>query len=101
MIDAIASPTERDHLRRILGLPVRRKLRFAFGLTRDGRLSPLMLAPLVGVIAYLILPINLIPKWLFLIRKFDNLIIGLIGLWLFVKLTPPEVLDDHLAQVER
>ncbi|HTE85291.1 MAG TPA: hypothetical protein VK821_11205 [Dehalococcoidia bacterium] len=100
MIDAIASPSERDHLRRIIGLPARRKLRFLFGLTRDDRLTPLMFAPLVGVIAYTLLPVNVIPRWLFLLRKFDNLIIGAVGLWLFVKLTPPEVLDEHLASLE-
>jgi uncharacterized membrane protein YkvA (DUF1232 family) len=100
MTDFIVTASEWDHLRRIIDLPMRRKLRFAFGLTRDQRLTPVMAAPLLAVIVYLLLPINLIPKWLFLLRKFDNLIVGAVGLWLFVKLTPPEVLEDHLTGVE-
>jgi uncharacterized membrane protein YkvA (DUF1232 family) len=101
MFDAIASSSERDHIQRILRLPISRQLRFMLALFRDGRLAPWMLAPLVGVIAYIILPINIVPKWFFILRKFDNLVIGFIGLWLFVKLTPPEILDENLIGLER
>ena len=100
MIDAIVSASERDHIRRILALPMGRKLRLLFSLMHDGRLTPLMFAPLIGVIAYIVLPINLIPKWVFILRKMDNLLIGFLGLWLFVKLTPPEILDENLAGIE-
>ena len=100
MLDAIATAAERDHIRRILGLPMGRKLRLLIALTRDGRLTPLMFAPLIGVVGYIILPVNIIPKWFLVLRKLDNLLIGLVGLWLFVKLTPPEILDDNLAVIE-
>jgi hypothetical protein len=101
MLDVIASASERDHIRRIISLPITRQIRFLLALIRDGRLTPLMLVPLIGVIAYILLPINIIPKWFFILRKFDNLVIGFIGLWLFVKLTPPEILDDNLAGFEQ
>jgi uncharacterized membrane protein YkvA (DUF1232 family) len=101
MIEAIVTASERDHIRRILALPMARKLRLLFALMRDGRLTPLMFAPLIGVIVYILLPINLIPRWFFILRKFDDLLIGFLGLWLFVKLTPPEILDDNLAGIER
>ncbi len=101
------SPDERSQLSRVLRLPLRRKFRLAWRLRRDARISQAMKLPLVVVIAYLLTPINLLPlripfvRRLPFVKQLDNLIVAALGLWLFVKLVPQDVLEDHLSRVEK
>ena len=90
-----------DDLRRLRKLPLRRKLRLARRLHSDERVSRFAKLPLIGVIAYVMSPINILPRWLPIVRRFDNFIIAAVGLWLFVKLVPHELLDEHLAGIEK
>jgi uncharacterized membrane protein YkvA (DUF1232 family) len=99
-MDAIVTPPEREQIERIIDLPMRKKLGLALDLFRDRRITPAMEAPLIAVVTYVLLPFNIIPRKLFFLRPFDDLIVAAIGLWLFVKLTPPELLAEHLDQVE-
>lgn len=98
---------ERAQLSRILRLSVRRKVRLAWRLRRDRRVSLAMKVPLIVVIAYLVTPISLLPtripfvRRLPFIRELDNLIIAALGLWMFVKLVPDDVLEEQLARVEK
>ncbi len=90
-----------DDLRRLRNLPLRRKLRLAWRLRSDPRVSRYAKLPLIGVIAYVVSPLNILPRWLPIVRRFDNFIIAAIGLWIFVKLVPHELLDEHLAHIEK
>jgi uncharacterized membrane protein YkvA (DUF1232 family) len=100
-MNSFASSSERDNIGRIIDLPMRGKLRLAASLLRDQRITPTMEAPLFAVVAYVLLPIHIIPKKLFLLRPFDDIIVAALGLWMFVKLTPPEVLGEHLDRIEQ
>src|SRR5947209_19084931 len=93
--------TQADDLRRLRGLSLRRKLRLAWRLRRDPRVSRLAKLPLIVVLAYVVTPINIIPRWLPIVRRLDNFIIAFVGLWLFVKLIPHELLDEHLSKIEK
>jgi uncharacterized membrane protein YkvA (DUF1232 family) len=101
------SPDEKLQLRRILRLPLRRKFRLAWRMRRDRRVSQAMKLPLIVVIAYLLTPINLLPlripfvRRLPFIRQLDNLIMAALGIWLFVKLVPDDLLEEHLSGVEK
>jgi uncharacterized membrane protein YkvA (DUF1232 family) len=99
-MNSIASASERESIGRIIDLPMRAKLRLAMALLGDGRITPAMEAPLFAVVAYVLLPIHVVPRRLFFLRPFDDLIVAAMGLWLFVKLAPPSVLAEHLDRIE-
>lgn len=92
---------ESETFGRLRRLPLRRKLRLAWRLRRDPRVSLLAKLPLIVVLAYLLTPINIIPRWLPIIRRFDNFIIAVVGFWIFVKVIPHELLDEHLSRIEK
>ncbi len=100
-MDFILSPSQRDHIQRIMRLSMGRRLRLLWTVLRDHRITPLMEAPLAAAVAYVLFPMNLVPRRLFLVRAFDDVIVAAAGLWLFVKLVPREVLEEQLARVER
>ena len=58
-------------------------------------------APMVAGIVYLISPVRLLPVRLGPLRQFEKLIgLGLL-LWLIVRITPEDVLREHLDAVEQ
>jgi uncharacterized membrane protein YkvA (DUF1232 family) len=97
----VVTQAERDQIGRIMRLPMRRRLRLLWSVLRDRRITPVMEAPLVAALTYVLLPMNLFPRKLFLIRTFDDVIVAAVGLWLFVKLVPEDVLEDHIERIER
>jgi uncharacterized membrane protein YkvA (DUF1232 family) len=97
----LVSDSERDHIQRILRLSMTRRVRLLWAVLRDHRITPLMEAPLAAAVAYVVFPLNLFPRRLFIIRAFDDLIVAATALWLFVKLVPEGVLEEHLRRVER
>ena len=61
-MNSIASASERESIGRIIDLPMRGKLRLAMALLGDGRITPTMEAPLFAVVAYVLLPIHVVPR---------------------------------------
>ncbi|MGI8550745.1 MAG: YkvA family protein [Dehalococcoidia bacterium] len=97
----VVTPEERTSIRRMLALPLRRKVQLAWGLRHDAQVTNVMKLPLALVIGYILLPVHVVPRWIPFFRRLDNLLVAAIGLWLFVKLVPPDLLEQHLAQVEK
>jgi uncharacterized membrane protein YkvA (DUF1232 family) len=54
----------------------------------------------LAVAGYAFSPIDLIPDFIPVIGWLDDLILVPIGLWLVLKLVPPEVLEEHRAAAE-
>jgi uncharacterized membrane protein YkvA (DUF1232 family) len=96
----LVTPLQRDHIQRIMRLSMSRRLRLLWAVLRDYRITPMMEAPLVAAVAYVLIPLNLVPRRLFIIRAFDDIIVAAAGLWLFVRLVPAVVLEEHLRRVE-
>ncbi len=90
-----------EHLGRVLGLSLGRKLRLAWRLRRDERVPRYARLPLIVVIAYILSPVHILPRQLGLFRRLDNWLIALLGLWLFVRLVPSDLLEEHLGRVEK
>jgi uncharacterized membrane protein YkvA (DUF1232 family) len=67
---------------------------------RDPRTPPL--ARFIGIIvaAYALSPIDLIPDFIPVLGLLDDVIILPLGLWIFVKLIPPELFSEHRATAE-
>lgn len=100
-MNTIITPDERTRLSRILRLPLQRKLRLAWNLRRDPRVSRAMMLPLIAVAGYLILPVHVLPHWIPFRGRIDDLLLGALGLWIFIKVMPGDLLDQHLERVDQ
>jgi uncharacterized membrane protein YkvA (DUF1232 family) len=52
------------------------------------------------VVAYALSPIDLIPDFIPVLGHLDDLILVPLGIWLVLRLIPPEVMADARAQAE-
>jgi uncharacterized membrane protein YkvA (DUF1232 family) len=90
-----------NHLKRLRRLSLRRRTQLAWRMRRDPRVPITAKLTLLAVIAYVVSPINVIPRWIPVIRRLDNFLIAATGLWVVSKLIPPHLLDEHLNAVEK
>src|SRR5262245_30513834 len=101
LVDRVAPPDERDLVRRALDLSNRKKLLLARRLWKDARVRAATRMPMLIGIAYMLLPIRLVPIRFAMVRPWEKLIgLGLL-LWLIVRITPEHVLREHLDAIER
>ncbi len=75
--------------------------RLVWGLARDERVPLRQKAVLAGVAAYLTLPIDVIPDFIPLVGQLDDLAVLLFGLDWFIRTAPSDVVEEHLARIER
>src|SRR2546426_7094800 len=74
-------------------------IRLVWALIRDGRVPAQQKLILVGIAAYLVLPIDLIPDFVPVLGQLDDLAVVLLGLDLFIRSAPQAVVDDHMARI--
>lgn len=75
--------------------------RLVWGLLRDGRVPAQQKLILVGIVGYLVMPIDLIPDMIPVLGQLDDLAVALLGLDLFIRSAPRAVVDEHLARISR
>ena len=75
--------------------------RLLWGLLRDGRVSPQQKLILVGIVGYLLVPFDLIPDFIPVVGQLDDLAVVLLGLDLFIRTAPADVVNEHLARISR
>lgn len=73
--------------------------RLYWRLLRDRRVSVLPKALLLCVVLYVVWPFDFLPDVIPIVGEVDDLAVVLSGLWLFVRLCPPEVVREHVAAV--
>jgi hypothetical protein len=101
LADRVAPPEERDLIKRALDLSARKKLLLARRLWKDPRVRRVTRMPMLLGTVYMLLPLRLTPLRFAFIRPWEKLIgLGLL-LWLIVRITPEDVLREHLDAVER
>lgn len=66
---------------------------------RDPRVPWYAKALAAAVAAYALSPIDLIPDFIPVVGYLDDLVIVPLGLWLAIRLIPPEVMAEHRAAV--
>ena len=99
--DRVVPPRERDLIRRALDLPTRKKLLLVRRLWRDRRVRDAARVPMVVGAAYMLSPVTVVPRFLTPLRPIEK-VIGLSLLaWLIIRITPEDVLREHLDAVER
>lgn len=88
-------------LKRIRALPWRLKAQLARDLVADPGvpLVARLLAP--AMIAYLLMPLDLVPDFIPVIGQVDDILIVGFSLWLLLRLIPRQVLLAHLEAQER
>ena len=79
---------------------VRRDLHATWLAARDPRVPWHAKAVALFVTAYAFSPIDLIPDFVPVLGFLDDLIIVPIGLWLAIRLIPPDILEEHRAAAE-
>lgn len=72
------------------------RFRLISRLLMDGRVNPLIKILPVATLAYVIVPTDLLP-----VNPIDDAFVIWIGTTLFVELCPPEVVQEHLQQLDR
>lgn len=68
-------------------------------LFRDRRVPRLPKALLVLTAIYLFSPLDVVPELVPVVGAMDDLLVGLAGLWLFVRLCPPAVVRQHVTAI--
>ena len=74
-------------------------LRLFARLVNDPRVPAAAKLPIVGILGYLILPTDLVPDFLPGLGQLDDLAVVLGGLKLFLRLCPPDVLQQHVQAI--
>ena len=73
--------------------------RLYWRLFRDWRVPILPKALLVLALVYVVSPLDVIPDFIPVIGEMDDLAVVLSGLWLFIRLCPPEVVREIVHDV--
>jgi uncharacterized membrane protein YkvA (DUF1232 family) len=68
-------------------------------LLRDSRVSGGAKLVVAGILTYVALPTDLLPDFLIGVGQLDDITVILGGLKLFLKLCPPEVVQEHLQSI--
>ena len=76
-------------------------IRLVWALLRDGRVPAQQKLILVGIGAYLFFPIDLIPDFVPVLGQLDDLAVVLLGLDLFIRSAPADIVEEHLAKISQ
>lgn len=68
-------------------------------LMKDARVSVSPKLVALGILAYVVLPTDFLPDFLIGIGQIDDLMVVVAGLKLFLKLCPPDVVQEHLQAI--
>ena len=75
--------------------------RLYWRLFRDERVSRLAKAFLIAALAYVIWPFDLVPDLIPGLGEMDDIGVVLSGLWFFVRLCPPEVVQEKVREISQ
>ena len=75
--------------------PLPNLIRLYWRLLRDPRVSIWPKAMLVGALAYVVLPFDLIPDFIPFVGEIDDLVIVIVAARWFMLWCPPEVVREH------
>jgi len=73
--------------------------RLYWRLFRDRRVPMLPKALLVLTLVYVVSPLDVIPDFIPVIGEMDDVVVVLSGLWLFIRLCPPEMVRETVHDI--
>lgn len=75
-------------------------VRLYWRLFNDGRVFLIPKAILVAAVAYILVPIDLLPDWMPpIVGQIDDIVVAAIALKLFMKLCPQHVVQEHVERI--
>lgn len=77
-----------------------KQLKLVWLLFKDGRIGSLTKSVLPLSLLYVISPIDFIPDFILGFGQLDDFGVVLLGMTLFVKLCPPQIVEEYLRQLE-
>lgn len=83
----------------LMRLPWRRRPVLFWRLFRDRRVPLPARLVLPGVGLYLLMPLDPIPDFIPVIGYLDDLLVVVLGLWLFLRLCPQEIFWEHISEL--
>jgi len=89
-----------DLRKRIMALRFRAKLKFGWRVFRDPETPLAAKAVIPAMIAYLAMPLDIIPDFIPVLGQLDDLLVVALGLGLVLLMTPGHVIEDHLSALE-
>jgi len=95
-----ADEGSRRLVKRVARLRWRAKLRLALALARDRRIPLVLRALPPALILYLAMPLDVVPDFIPVLGQLDDLLIVGAGVALLLRLTPREVLEEHVRALE-
>jgi uncharacterized membrane protein YkvA (DUF1232 family) len=99
-VPAYNRSVKRDLNKRIMALPFRAKLTFAWRIFRDPGTPLPAKAVMPAVLAYLAMPLDIIPDFIPVLGQLDDLLVVALGLGLVLLMTPRHVIEAHLGELE-
>jgi uncharacterized membrane protein YkvA (DUF1232 family) len=97
----IQTSEEKRLAKRIAKLRFGDKFALAGALFSDPRVPLLPGLIAVALIAYLAMPIDIIPDFIPVLGYFDDLLVLVIGAGLLLRSIPPQVLEEHVSRFEQ
>ncbi len=76
------------------------RVRLVWRLMRDPRVPAYLKALPIATLAYLVLPVDLLPDLAPLLGQLDDLGVLIVGIESFIALCPSAVVSEHLRQIE-
>ncbi len=77
---------------------IKRNIYSLYQVTGDPRVPLLPKLIIIGVICYAVSPIDLIPDFIPVLGYLDDLILLPLGIWLAIKLVPPNIWEEYRAR---
>ncbi len=74
-------------------------LRLFWRLLKDPRVGLVPKLLLLAILAYVIVPVDFLPDFLFPLGQLDDLLVIFFGLRGFVRLCPPEAVREHVRAI--
>jgi uncharacterized membrane protein YkvA (DUF1232 family) len=68
-------------------------------LVKDPRVNLAPKLVVLGVLVYVVLPTDLVPDFIPGLGQVDDVVVLLAGLKLFLRLCPPEVVEEHVKTI--
>lgn len=76
--------------------------RLCWRLWRDRRVPRSLKGMIVGLMLYVVSPIDLIPGFLVpVLGQLDDATLLMLGTYLFIRWSPPEVVAEHMASISK
>jgi len=75
------------------------QVKLAYSLMLDRRVHPVTKIIPLAALAYLFMPVDVVPDVMPLVGQLDDLAIVMLGLRFFFEFSPPEVVHEHLKRL--